>query len=105
MPAAYINHNSPFLNTSVLIDARFPTKMCSFLDLQNSLGEGRRRLSAPFSRAFVRLMHCSVDQELSAKIESELQMEKDIRDSEQYPTRVQEYLDSSPFEVLYFENP
>ena len=43
-----------------------------------------------------------VDQELSAKIESELQMEKDIRDSEQYPSRVQEYLDSSPFEVRYF---
>ena len=50
-------------------------------------------------------MHCSVDQELSAKIESELQMEKDIRDSEQYPARVQEYLDSSPFEVVNSMNP
>lgn len=57
-----------------------------------------------FTGVFV-LMHYSVDQELSAKIESELQMEKDIRDSEQYPTRVQEYLDSSPFKVLHFENP
>ena len=44
-------------------------------------------------------MRSSVDQELSAKIDSELQMEKDIRDSEQYPSRVQEYLDTSPFKV------
>lgn len=42
-----------------------------------------------------------MDQELSAKIESELQMEKDIRDSEQYPATVQEYLDNSPFEVRF----
>lgn len=42
-----------------------------------------------------------MDQELSAKIESELQMEKDIRDSEQYPPTVQEYLDNSPFEVRF----
>ena len=42
-----------------------------------------------------------MDQELSAKIEAELQMEKDIRDSEQYPPTVQEYLDNSPFEVGY----
>lgn len=40
-----------------------------------------------------------IDQELSAKIESELQMEKDIRDSEQYPASVQEYIDNSPFKL------
>ena len=104
MSAAYINYNSSFLNTTVLLEGRFPTKMCSFLDLKNSLGEGRRRFGAPYSKVFVVLMHSSVDQELSAKIESELQMEKDIRDSEQYPARVQEYLDSSPFEVLHSMN-
>ena len=99
MSAAYINHNFSSL-TTVLLEGRFATKMCSFLDLQNSLGEGGRRFSAPYLPIFVVLIHYSVDQELSAKIESEIQMEKDIRDSEQYPTRVQEYLDSSPFEVL-----
>ena len=51
--------------------------------------------------SFAGLMHSSVDQELSAKIESELRMEKDIRDSEQYPLNVQEYLDSSSFKVGY----
>ena len=51
--------------------------------------------------SFAGLMRSSVDQELSAKIESELQMEKDIRDSDEYPASVQDYLDSSPFEVGY----
>ena len=41
----------------------------------------------------------SVDQELSAKIESELQMEQEIRDSEKLPTSISDYLDSSSFEV------
>lgn len=51
-------------------------------------------------------MISAVDQELSAKIESELHMEKDIRDSEQYPGNVQDYLDNSPFEVvLYLQHP
>lgn len=41
----------------------------------------------------------AVDQELSAKIESELQMEQEIRDSEQLPANISDYLDSSSFEV------
>ena len=40
-----------------------------------------------------------VDQELSAKIESELQVEKEMRDSENLPSSLQDYLDSSSFEV------
>ena len=40
-----------------------------------------------------------VDQELSAKIESELQLEKEMRDSETLPSSLQDYLDSSSFEV------
>ena len=40
-----------------------------------------------------------VDQELSAKIESELQLEKEMRDSEKLPSTLQDYLDSSSFEV------
>ena len=40
-----------------------------------------------------------MDQELSAKIESELQLEREMRDSEQLPSSLQDYLDSSSFEV------
>ena len=40
-----------------------------------------------------------VDQELSAKIESDLQLEKEMRDSETLPSSLQDYLDSSSFEV------
>lgn len=40
-----------------------------------------------------------VDQELSAKIESELQLEREMRDSEKLPSSLQDYLDSSSFEV------
>ena len=40
-----------------------------------------------------------VDQELSAKIESELQLEMEMRDPESLPSSIQDYLDSSSFEV------
>ena len=62
-------------------------------------GEGRHRLVEESFAGLI--MDSSVDQELSAKIESELRMEKDIRDSDQYPSNVQDYLDNSPFEVRY----
>jgi len=47
------------------------------------------------------LTRCTVDKELSAKIESELQMEKEMRDSEKLPANISDYLDSSSFEVSY----
>ena len=47
----------------------------------------------------LKLTSDSVDQELSAKIESELQLEREMRDSEQLPSSLQDYLDSSSFEV------
>ncbi|KAL9124596.1 MAG: hypothetical protein Q9217_006088 [Psora testacea] len=40
-----------------------------------------------------------VDQELSAKIQSELDMERDTRDSEKLPASISDYLDSSSFEL------
>lgn len=40
-----------------------------------------------------------MDQELSAKIESELQLEREMRDSEKLPEGLRDYLDSSSFEV------
>lgn len=41
----------------------------------------------------------AVDQELSAKIESELQLEKDTRDSDKTPSTISDYIDSSAFEA------
>ena len=55
----------------------------------------------PIEESFAVLMRSLVDQELSAKIESELQIEKDIRDSQQYPATIQDYLDNSSFKVEY----
>ena len=49
-----------------------------------------------------KLTDCAVDQELSAKIESELQMEKEMRDSEKLPASISDYLDSSSFEVSHY---
>jgi hypothetical protein len=40
-----------------------------------------------------------VDQELVAKLESELAVEKEIRDSEQLPENIQDFLDTSSFKV------
>ena len=46
-----------------------------------------------------RLMPPPVDQELSAKIQSELDMEREMRDSEKLPASISDFLDSSSFEV------
>lgn len=41
----------------------------------------------------------TVDQELSVKIESELEVEREMRDSENLPSVITDYLNSSSFEV------
>ena len=45
------------------------------------------------------LIRDPVDQELSAKLESELQMEKDMRDPDELPPSIKDYLSNGPFEV------
>lgn len=50
-------------------------------------------------RKWQKLSSCLVDQELAAKLHSELELEKDIRDSDQLPENVKSFLESSPFEV------
>lgn len=40
-----------------------------------------------------------VDQELVAKLDSELAVEKEIRDSQQLPASIQDFLDTSSFKV------
>lgn len=41
----------------------------------------------------------AVDQELVAKLDSELAIEKEIRESEQLPPNIQDFLDTSFFKV------
>ena len=47
------------------------------------------------------LTYYLVDQELSAKIESELQLERDMNDSDELPPNIQDFLENSPFKVFY----
>lgn len=54
-----------------------------------------------FRTIWQRLIYDIVDQELAAKLESELGLERDIRDSELLPANVQDFLDNSPFTVSY----
>lgn len=42
----------------------------------------------------------AVDDELAAKLASELQLEKEMRDPEELPVSVKEYLDNGPFQVV-----
>ena len=42
-----------------------------------------------------------MDEELVAKFESELQMENEMRDSDEVPVSVKDYLETGPFEVRY----
>lgn len=59
-------------------------------------GEG---VSITFRYTHAWLMQSVVDQELSAKLESELRMEKDMRDPEELPVTIKDYLENGPFEV------
>ena len=43
---------------------------------------------------------CLADQELSQKLQLELDMEKEMRDSEKLPASLSDFLDSSSFEVI-----
>ena len=44
-------------------------------------------------------LRCVVDDELVMKFESELQMEKEMSESEELPVDIKDYLDNSPFEA------
>lgn len=40
-----------------------------------------------------------MDEELIAKINSELEMEQEMRDSDDVPTSVKDYVENGPFEI------
>ena len=82
------------------MQSSFDTQICRVFNFKSSAGEGGpgyeciHLLSDDEAHKGI-----LVDQELSAKIESELQMEREMRDSEKLPSSLQDYLDSSSFEV------
>ena len=41
----------------------------------------------------------TVDQELSAKLQSELQLEQDLSDTDELPPNIKDFLESSPFQL------
>lgn len=89
-----------YLITPADLQSSFDTQICRVFNFKSSAGEGGSGYD------YIHLLSVDeayegipVDQELSAKIESELQMEKEMRDSEKLPSSLQDYLDSSSFEV------
>ncbi|MCJ1450639.1 hypothetical protein MMC28_000972 [Mycoblastus sanguinarius] len=86
------------------IAARCPSRTFSAIPrtslLQQTWKVASRPRYTPFSTTRSALeKEGQVDEELSMKIESELQLEKEMRDSEELPSTIQEYLDSSSFEL------
>jgi complement component 1 Q subcomponent-binding protein len=47
----------------------------------------------------VQLISSKVNDELAAKLESELSLEKEMRDPDAIPGHLKEYLDNSPFKI------
>lgn len=82
------------------MQSNFNTQICRLLDIESGTREGGSRYNGEtVIPRQLELTRDAVDQELSAKIESELQLEKEMRDSEKLPSSLQDYLDSSSFEV------
>ncbi|KAL8944773.1 MAG: hypothetical protein Q9216_000195 [Gyalolechia sp. 2 TL-2023] len=52
-----------------------------------------------FANRAIGAENATVDQQLSAKLESELQIEKETRDSDTLPADIKDYLDNSPFQL------
>lgn len=66
---------------------------------QEQYGKRRVKVLKLTSPSHYKANQRAVDQELSAKIESELQVEKETRDSEQLPASIKDFLDNSDFQV------
>jgi complement component 1 Q subcomponent-binding protein, mitochondrial len=55
---------------------------------------------SPFSTSIARLAPAGeTDAELVAKLESEIQFEEEVKENEQLPVSIQDFLDNSPFEI------
>ena len=60
----------------------------------------RTQYAATFSTTARRSKAGESDDELVAKLESEIQMENEMKDAEGIPTSVKDYLENGPFELL-----
>ena len=57
------------------------------------------RLTASFHMSAVRRQDNGVNEELVAKLQSEISMEEDMKEDEDLSANIKEYLENSPFEV------
>ena len=60
------------------------------------------RLTAAFSLSAARRQEGSSNEELVAKLQSEMAMESDLKESEDLSANIKEYLENSPFEVCLY---
>ena len=81
------------------MEISFRTESRYILNVKGYMGARGRRCACVNKNINSLLTVGVVDQELSAKLESELQMEKDMRDPEELPESIKDYLDNGPFEV------
>ena len=99
MPAKIPLDRPFFFVTPADMQSSFDTKVCRVLDFESGTREGGSGYDILHLSIGKSSLRRKVDQELSAKIESELQLEREMRDSEKLPSSLQDYLDSSSFEV------
>ncbi|KAL8718774.1 MAG: hypothetical protein Q9225_004137 [Loekoesia sp. 1 TL-2023] len=86
------------------LNPQLPRRTLCTAQQSSLLQRSRQVASRPRYAAFstsqtVREKEGQVDQELSAKFESELRIEKETRDSDTLPAHIQDYLDNSPFQL------
>ncbi|KAL8677506.1 MAG: hypothetical protein Q9186_006080 [Xanthomendoza sp. 1 TL-2023] len=74
------------------------TSLYRLLNFTNRTGKGGTRY-VKFALLIVISNHFAVDQELSVKLDSELRLEKETRDSDNLPSTLQDFLDNSPYEL------
>jgi len=69
--------------------------------LQSAWTPAKSQFAAAFSTSNFRNERAGeVDDELVAKFESEIQLEQEMRDADEVPTSVKEYLENGPFEII-----
>lgn len=77
---------------------RRPLRQASLL--QSLCKPARSQFAAAFSTSTARMeKEGEVDEELATKFESEIQMEEEMRDANEVPTSVKDFLENGPFEI------
>jgi complement component 1 Q subcomponent-binding protein len=68
--------------------------------LQSICKPARSQFAAAFSTSAARMeKEGEYDEELVSKFESEIQMEEEMRDANEVPTSVKDFLENGPFEI------